>query len=114
MAEVAQSMNFHRHDLFRIDASQWQALTASQGEGTRAFWLNEWRSRDWPVIVRRDDLAGALSDAERMEVELAAARQTAAQVLGSRAYKTAVKGRTTVENVVRAPSRWRKRRRGEL
>jgi glycosyltransferase involved in cell wall biosynthesis len=60
------------------------------------------------------DLAGALSDGERTASDLVAARQVAAQVQGSRAYKTAVRGRTTVENVVRAPSRWRKRRRGEI
>jgi glycosyltransferase involved in cell wall biosynthesis len=60
------------------------------------------------------DLAGALSEAERSASELAAAREVASRVLASRAYKTAVRGRTTVENVVRAPSRWRKRRRGEI
>lgn len=55
VAEVGRSMNFHRHDLFRIDASHWQVLAATHGEGTRAFWLREWGARDWPVIVRRDD-----------------------------------------------------------
>ena len=60
------------------------------------------------------DLAGALSDDERVASDLAAARQIAAQVRASRAYRTAVRGRTTVENVVRAPSRWQKKRRGEL
>ena len=59
------------------------------------------------------DLAGALSDGERVASDLAAARQIAAQVRASRAYRTAVRGRTTVENVVRAPARWRKKRRGE-
>jgi phosphoribosyl-dephospho-CoA transferase len=53
--EVVLSTNFQRHDLFRIDALHWQALAAMQGEGTRAYWLREWASRDWPVIVRRDD-----------------------------------------------------------
>jgi len=60
------------------------------------------------------DLAGALSDAERTASELAVARQRAASAQASRAYRTAVKVRTTVENVVRAPGRWRRRRRGEL
>ncbi|HYM56532.1 MAG TPA: glycosyltransferase family 4 protein [Solirubrobacteraceae bacterium] len=60
------------------------------------------------------DLAGALSDAERAESELSLAWQRAADVQRSRAYRVAVKARTTVENVVRAPSRWRRRRRGEL
>jgi hypothetical protein len=60
------------------------------------------------------DLGGSLSDGERQEANLIAARQIASQVRASRAYRTAVKGRTTVENVVRAPERWRKRRRGEL
>ncbi len=55
VAEVMRSVNFHRHDLFRVDASHWQTLAAMQGEGTRAFWLSEWWARDWPVIVRRDD-----------------------------------------------------------
>jgi hypothetical protein len=60
------------------------------------------------------DLAGALADGERTATELAVARQTAVQVKASRAYRAAVRGRTTVENVIRAPARWRKRRRGEL
>lgn len=60
------------------------------------------------------DLAGALSDGERAASELAIARQKAASVQQSRAYRAAVKARTTVENVVRAPSRWTQRRRGEL
>jgi hypothetical protein len=60
------------------------------------------------------DLAGALSDGERTATELIVARDTVAHVQSSRAHRIAVKGRTTVENVVRAPSRWRKRRRGEL
>jgi glycosyltransferase involved in cell wall biosynthesis len=60
------------------------------------------------------DLAGALADGERTATELAVARQTAAQVKASRAYRAAVKGRTTVENIVRAPVRWRRRRRGEI
>jgi phosphoribosyl-dephospho-CoA transferase len=55
VAELVLSTNFQRHDLFRIDLSHWQALAAMQGEGTRACWLREWWSRDWPVIVRRDD-----------------------------------------------------------
>ena len=55
MAEVVPSTNFQRHDLCRIDASQWRALAAAQVEGPRAYWLREWGSRDWPVIVRRDD-----------------------------------------------------------
>lgn len=55
MAEVVLSTNFRRHDLCRIDVLHWQSLAAMQGEGTRAFWLREWGSRDWPVIVRRDD-----------------------------------------------------------
>jgi glycosyltransferase involved in cell wall biosynthesis len=59
------------------------------------------------------DLAGALSDGERVASDLAAARQVAAQVKASRAYRGAVRGRTTIENVVRAPGRWQRRRRGE-
>jgi glycosyltransferase involved in cell wall biosynthesis len=59
------------------------------------------------------DLAGALSDGERVASDLSAARQIAAQVKASRAYRTAVRGRTTIENVVRAPGRWPRRRRGE-
>jgi phosphoribosyl-dephospho-CoA transferase len=55
VAEVVQSRIFHRHDLLRIDAAHWPQLAASQSEGTHAFWLREWASRDWPVIVRRDD-----------------------------------------------------------
>jgi phosphoribosyl-dephospho-CoA transferase len=55
VADVVLSPNFQRHDLFRIDVLRWQALVAMQGEGTRACWLREWRLRDWPVIVRRDD-----------------------------------------------------------
>jgi glycosyltransferase involved in cell wall biosynthesis len=55
------------------------------------------------------DLAGARNDDER----LAAAHARAAQAQSSRAYRAAVKGRTTLENVARAPGRWRKRRRGE-
>jgi phosphoribosyl-dephospho-CoA transferase len=55
VAELVLSTNFQRHDLFRIDVLHWQALAAMQGEGTRACWLREWGSRDWPVIVRRDD-----------------------------------------------------------
>ena len=68
------------------------------------------------AVARRlgRDVAGALSDSERAAAELDAARRTAAHVQGSRAYRLAVKGRTTVENVVRAPRRWRMRRRGEL
>ena len=53
--EVAALPDFHRHDLLRIDASHWQALASMQNETTRAFWLREWESHDWPVIVRRDD-----------------------------------------------------------
>lgn len=49
-------MNFCRHDLLRIDVSQWHALAAMQGEGTRALWVREWGARDWPLIVRRDDV----------------------------------------------------------
>jgi glycosyltransferase involved in cell wall biosynthesis len=60
------------------------------------------------------DMAGVLSDTERAASELTVARQKAAQAQSSRAYRAAVKGRTTIENVVRAPGRWRKRRRGEL
>jgi glycosyltransferase involved in cell wall biosynthesis len=59
------------------------------------------------------DLAGALSDGERVASDLTAAREIAAQVRASRAYRAAVRGRTTVENVVRAPGRWQKKRRGE-
>jgi glycosyltransferase involved in cell wall biosynthesis len=60
------------------------------------------------------DAAGVLSDSERAASELAVARHKAAQAQASRAYRAAVKGRTTIENLVRAPGRWRKRRRGEL
>jgi hypothetical protein len=35
-------------------------------------------------------------------------------VQSSRAYRVAVKGRTTIENAMRWPSNRRKRRRGEL
>jgi phosphoribosyl-dephospho-CoA transferase len=55
VTEVTPCMDFHRHDLFKIDASHWQALVSTQSEDTRAFWLHEWESHDWPVIVRRDD-----------------------------------------------------------
>jgi phosphoribosyl-dephospho-CoA transferase len=55
VTEVVPSTDFQRHDLFRIDALHWQALAAMQGEGTRAYWLREWGSHGWPVIVRRDD-----------------------------------------------------------
>jgi O-antigen biosynthesis protein len=60
------------------------------------------------------DSAGVLSDGERAASELAVARHKAAQAQSSRAYRAAVKGRTTIENVVRAPRRWRMRQRGEL
>jgi glycosyltransferase involved in cell wall biosynthesis len=60
------------------------------------------------------DLAGALCDAERLSAELAAARDRAARAQASRAYKLAVRGRTTVENVLRYPKRRAKRRRGEI
>jgi glycosyltransferase involved in cell wall biosynthesis len=59
------------------------------------------------------DLAGALCDAERADLELAAARETAAQVQRSRGYRAAVRVRTAVEKVARAPRRWRQRRRGD-
>lgn len=55
MAEPVLSTNFQRHDLFSIDVLHWQALAAMQSEGARAYWLREWGSHDWPVIVRRDD-----------------------------------------------------------
>jgi O-antigen biosynthesis protein len=69
-----------------------------------------------PYVGRRlaRDVDAALADAERAATDLAVARITAAKVEGSRAYRIAVKGRTAVESVVRAPDRWRKRRRGEL
>jgi glycosyltransferase involved in cell wall biosynthesis len=60
------------------------------------------------------DGAGAFSDAERLASELAVTRQKAAEVQASRAYRLAVRGRTTIENILRAPGRWRRRRRGEL
>ena len=60
------------------------------------------------------DLAGALSDAEREADAFNDVSRLAASAQASRAYKAAVKGRTTVENAVRAPRRWRARRRGEL
>jgi glycosyltransferase involved in cell wall biosynthesis len=60
------------------------------------------------------DAAGALSDGERAASELTVWRNKAAQAQSSRAYRVAVKGRTTIENVVRWPGNWRKRRRGEL
>lgn len=59
------------------------------------------------------DMAAALSDGERLASELREARRTAAHVQGSRAYRLAVRGRSTVERVVRAPARWRRRRRGD-
>lgn len=55
MIEVAPVECFHRHDLVRIDASHWRALVSSQTEDARAYWLHEWESCDWPVIIRRDD-----------------------------------------------------------
>ena len=60
------------------------------------------------------DLAGALTDAERAAAELALASQRAADIQASRGYRTAVTVRTAVERVMRAPRRWRQRRRGEL
>jgi hypothetical protein len=60
------------------------------------------------------DLAGALCDAERLSAELTATRERAARAQASRAYKLAVRGRTTVENVLRYPKRRAKRRRGEI
>jgi len=59
------------------------------------------------------DMAAALSDGERLAAELRDARRVAAHVQGSRAFRLAVKGRSTVERAVRAPGRWRRRRRGE-
>jgi O-antigen biosynthesis protein len=59
------------------------------------------------------DMATALSDGERLATDLRVARQVAAQVQGSRAYRAAVIGRSTIERVIRAPGRWRRRRRGE-
>jgi phosphoribosyl-dephospho-CoA transferase len=55
VTEDAPLTAFYRHDLFRIDASHWQALTSMRSEDTRAFWLREWERHDWPVIVRRED-----------------------------------------------------------
>jgi glycosyltransferase involved in cell wall biosynthesis len=60
------------------------------------------------------DLAGALCDGERLSAELAAARDRAARAQASRAYKAAVRGRTTIENVLRYRARRAKRRRGEI
>jgi hypothetical protein len=60
------------------------------------------------------DLAGALCDGERLAAELAAARDRAARAQASRAYKAAVRGRTTIENVLRYRARRQKRLRGEL
>lgn len=69
MAEVVLSTNFQRHDLLRIDLLHWQALAAMQGEDTRACGLREWGSRDWPVIVRRDD-GGSSRDSVAVGVPL--------------------------------------------
>jgi glycosyltransferase involved in cell wall biosynthesis len=71
---------------------------------------------DGLVAARRlaHDLAGAFVDGERVADRLARARGQAAAAQASRFYRAAVKGRTTVENVVSAPGRWRKRPRGEL
>lgn len=55
MAEVVPATSFQRHDLVRVDESHWQTLVATQGDGTRAYWLREWGARGWPVIIRRDD-----------------------------------------------------------
>jgi glycosyltransferase involved in cell wall biosynthesis len=60
------------------------------------------------------DLAGVLSDAEREADAFNDVSRLAASAQASRAYRAAVKGRTTLENAVRAPRRWRARRRGEL
>jgi glycosyltransferase involved in cell wall biosynthesis len=60
------------------------------------------------------DLAGALCDGERLSAELTVTRERAARAQASRAYRLAVRGRTTVENVLRDPSRRAKRRRGEI
>jgi O-antigen biosynthesis protein len=60
------------------------------------------------------DLAGAQADGERVAAALENARSRAASAEASRFYRAAVKGRTTVERVVRAPDTWRKKRRGEL
>jgi glycosyltransferase involved in cell wall biosynthesis len=60
------------------------------------------------------DLAGALCDNERLSAELTVTRERAARAQASRAYRLAVRGRTTIENVLRYPARRAKRRRGEL
>ncbi len=72
--------------------------------------------RDAAPAARRlsRDLAGALNDGERLASELAAVRGRAAQAEASRFYRAAVKGRTRVENAIRAPKRWQMKRRGEL
>lgn len=55
------------------------------------------------------DLRGVLSDGERLALELAAVRRAAATAQGSRAYRLAVRGRTTLDRVQRAPGRrWRR------
>ncbi|MDA0164735.1 glycosyltransferase family 4 protein [Solirubrobacter ginsenosidimutans] len=68
------------------------------------------------VVARRlsRDLAGARCDGERLASELAAVRGRAASAQASRAYRLAVRGRTTVENVLRYRERRRKRLRGEI
>jgi glycosyltransferase involved in cell wall biosynthesis len=61
------------------------------------------------------DFAGLLNDAEREAEAFERVSRLAASAQASRAYRAAVKGRTTVENAVRAPRRWHnKRRHGAL
>jgi glycosyltransferase involved in cell wall biosynthesis len=60
------------------------------------------------------DLAAALCEGERLSAELTVTRERAARAQASRAYRLAVRGRTTIENVLRYPRRRAKRRRGEL
>jgi glycosyltransferase involved in cell wall biosynthesis len=59
------------------------------------------------------DMATALSDGEKLATDLRVARLTASKVQSSRAYRAAVKGRSTIERIIRAPGRRRRRRRGE-
>jgi phosphoribosyl-dephospho-CoA transferase len=105
---LPSSMHFHRHDLCRLQALQWQALLVTQSDARHVFWLREWWSRDWPVIVRRDDGAGqpdalavgiALPPAcGRLRVALQVARQAVAAQLPAVSLSECRRA---------APSRWR-------
>jgi glycosyltransferase involved in cell wall biosynthesis len=58
------------------------------------------------------DLGATLAEGERLAIELATARRTAAGAQGSRAYRLAVRSRTTLDRIRRAPGRRLRRWRG--